>query len=276
MISEERVERGRFNFLWALLLSIALHALVLPIAFWAAAADLQPLRKQPPQRELVVSSTSVRIEKRPVPQPRAPVPRPPAPHRAPPSRPVRPQPEQPIRHEERPRHELARTVPSAEPQPTAQPTQKPTQAPSLQQQIAQQEREFSKETAQLNARNNPLSIATSAPERPAAYRRSAFDAPGQNRQDEVQAVLIPLRHWYERGLSCYYTRYVAQFASGGSEDGEIPWPVCYPQDDDRMAHPSYPHNLPIPVPQPNYVLPPGTYLTPLLRSVYRSRLQPNR
>ncbi|MGC1380023.1 MAG: hypothetical protein WA814_03230, partial [Candidatus Baltobacteraceae bacterium] len=84
MISEEREEGGRGNFLWAILLSIALHATLLPLAFLLVAPTLQIAQRQP-QRELVVSSTVVRIEKRPVPQPRITVPRP-----RPPLRPTQP------------------------------------------------------------------------------------------------------------------------------------------------------------------------------------------
>jgi hypothetical protein len=80
-----------------------------------------------------------------------------------------------------------------------------------------------------------------------------------------------MRHWRANDMSCYYVRYIAQFTSGGSEDGVIPWPVCYPLNDDVMINPPYPHDLPIPVPQRDYVLPPGTYLTPLLRSIYDRR-----
>jgi hypothetical protein len=269
MISEERDERrGRHNLLWALLLSAAIHATLLPLGLWLTGLHVTMLAPRQPEREMIVASTAVRIEKRSVPQPRSPLPQP---------RPIRAQRQlpQPRRVQAArpaaPRHELARSAPSAPPQPKVQKPQPHHAQSSLQQQIAQQERTFSQEVAQLNQRNNPLSIATSAPRPPTTYRRSFFDVPGRLQRDAVQAVLIPLSHWYTHGLSCYYTRYVAQFTNGGNEQGTIPWPVCYPANDDRMAHPPYPHALPIPVPQPDYVLPAGTYLTPLLRSVYDMR-----
>ncbi len=273
MISEERQERGRFTLVWALLLSVVLHAMLLPLLLWMGGVDIRIVPRRPPERELVVASTAIRIEKRPIPQPRARTARPSV--SRPRSQPVRPQSAQPQRAQPvrtpSARHELARNAPTAPPQPKLQKRTEAHQKPSLEEQIAQQERAFSQEVARLNARNDPLSIATPAPQRPASYRRTFFDVPGHRQRTTVQALLIPLSHWYTNGLSCYYTRYVAQFGNGGSEDGVIPWPVCYPESEDRMAHPPYPHNLPIPVPQPGYVLPTNTYLTPLLRAVYNLR-----
>lgn len=277
MISEQRdEERGRYNLLWALLLSAALHATLLPLAFWGAGMKLPFLAPKPPQREQVVASTAVRIEKRSVPQPPAPVPRPqprPQPRRQPRPRP-RPQPRPKVAPAARPSappRELARNAATASPQPTPQKGRATSVQAALEQRIAQDQEQFSQEAARLNQRNRPLSIATRVPQPPSTYHRAYFDAPGRKQRDVVQAVLIPLNHWSTGNLSCYYTRYVAQFANGGNEEGTIPWPVCYPADDDRMIHPPYPHSLPIPIPQRDYVLPAGTYLTPLLREVYNLR-----
>lgn len=275
MISEERDEaRGRYNLLWALLLSAALHASLLPLAFWAVGMKLPFLAPKPPQREQVVASTAVRIERRAVPQPRAPVPRPqsrPQPRVQP--RP-RPQPRPQVAHPSRPSappRELARNVPSASPQPTPQKGRANSVQEALERQIAQEQQQLSQEVARLNQHNRPLSIATPALRSPSTYHRSYFDTPGRTQRSVVQAVLIPINHWFAGSLSCYYTHYIAQYANGGNEEGTIPWPVCYPVADDRMVHPPYPHALPIPIPQPDYVLPAGTYLTPLLRSVYNLR-----
>jgi hypothetical protein len=276
MISEERDdERGRYNLLWALLLSAALHATLLPLAFWATAMKLPFLAPKPPQREEVVSSTAIRIERRTVPQPLA-MPRPqarPQPQAKP--RPVpRPQPRHrvaPAARPSAPPRELARNAPTASPQPTPKKGRPNSYESALEQKIAQDQQQFSQEAARLNQRNQPLSIVTAAPHSSSTYRRTYFDTPGRTARDVVQAVLIPINHWATGNLSCYYTHYVAQFTNGGHEEGTIPWPVCYPATDDRMIHPPYPHSLPIPVPQPDYVLPAGTYLTPLLREVYNLR-----
>lgn len=271
MISEEREEkRGAKTLLWAFLASILIHGLVLPAAFWSWSRSLL-ISQRPPQHEWVVSSTAVRIERRTVPQRRS-MPTPPQPRPVPPQpQPVPPRPQRqpkPARPAA-PRQEIARAAPTAPPQPEKRPQR--AAEPSLESQLQQQEQTFSQEVAKLRAQDNPLSIA--APHEPpaAAYRRTYFDVPGHQHREEVEALLIPMRHWLASNMSCYYVRYVAQFTSGGSEDGVIPWPVCYPANDDAMANPPYPHDLPIPIPQRDYVLPSGTYLTPLLRSIYDRR-----
>ncbi|HZY98000.1 MAG TPA: cell envelope integrity protein TolA [Candidatus Baltobacteraceae bacterium] len=269
MISEERNEkRGTKTLLWAFLASVLIHALVLPAAFSSWARNVA-LSQQPLQREWVASSTAVRIERRTVPQPRN-VPRPRQPVTPPRPRPVPPRPQaQPKPQPAAPRREIARVAPTAPPQPEKRPEQTP--APTLESQLERQQQTFSQEVARLHQQNNPLSIA--APREPpaAAYRRTYFDVPGHRHREEIEALLIPVRHWLTSGLSCYYVHYIAQFTSGGSEDGLIPWPVCYPAGHDVMANPPYPHDLPIPLPQRDYVLPAGTYLTPLLRSIYDRR-----
>lgn len=264
MISEPQPDRPRARtWLWPGLISLAVHAIVVPWALWAAGLRLPILRAHPQRPELVLSATVVRLERRPVPAPRtrAAAPAPPrvAPRRPAPALAPVPTP--------MPR-ELARIVPSAPPQPTPPPASpQPPSQPA--QSLLTQERTYAREVARLNRSNNPLSIATPAAQPPAAYHRSAFDAPGKlARSNDAQALLLPVRHWFVDGLSCYYTRYVAEFSNGASERGLIPWPVCYPQDDDRIAALPYPHPLPIPYPQPGYVLPPGTYLSQFLRSIY--------
>jgi hypothetical protein len=265
MISQEDDDRSQRPLLWAFLASVLLHALLLPAIFASWSKSLNLAKTHPD--ELVLSSTALRIEPQPVPRPRArpapaqrPAPQSVAAAAAAPAAPVAP----PQR-----RHELARAKPNAPPQPHRSRRGKP--ASSLAEQLAQQQRLFSQEVARLNQEHDPLSIAPRSRRPPATYRRTYFDVPGHRQRNEIEAVLIPLRHWESGGASCYYVRYVAQYTEGGSEQGIIPWPVCYPAGQDAMVHPPYPHNLPIPVPQPSYVLPIGTYLTPLLQAIYRER-----
>jgi hypothetical protein len=266
MISQERDERPRGRLLfWATLLSIAIHALLVPLAAWLGAVGLTPVAAKPSERETIVASTAVRIERRPVPQPRLRALPPPRPAQTAAQPHVARRPSLPVRQAE-----LARESPSAAPQPTPQEVKR-GEPSSLQEQIAQAQRSFSQEIAQLRARDNPLSLATNAPAPAAAYRRTYFDVPGHRDVDAVQVQLIPLRHWYSSSTICYYTRYVAQYTHGGSEEGTIPWPICYPVNDDRIAHPPFVHDVPIPIPPPDYVLPPGTYLTPLLARIYAKR-----
>jgi hypothetical protein len=199
MISEEREadERGRGAFFWALLLSIAIHALLVPLASWSWLANL-PLVPAKPPTESIVASTAVRIEKRAVPQPRT--------HALPPRAPVPPAVARRVRRAqpvtraappaESARHELAREMPTAQPTPERRIERRSEPSVPLEQQIARQQREFSEEIARLHARDNPLSLAPHPRQPPAAFRRTYFDVPGHRRVDAVQIQLIPLRHWY--------------------------------------------------------------------------------
>ncbi len=136
--------------------------------------------------------------------------------------------------------------------------------------VEQQQAELARVAARLNTERAPLSVATSAPD-PSTLRRSIVDSGGVSRVDYAEAYLLPLEHWFSGGLSCYYVRYAASFSQGGNEKGEIPWPVCYPRAHDELAHGPYPHELPVPYPQPGYRLPRGTYLTPLMQHIYNDR-----
>ncbi len=136
--------------------------------------------------------------------------------------------------------------------------------------VERQEAALAREAARLNAHRAPLSAATSAPD-PSSFHRSIVDSGGVSRTDYAEAYILPLQHWFVGALSCYYVRYAASFSQGGNEKGEIPWPVCYPRDDDELAHGPYPHRLPVPYPQPGFRLPRGTYLTPFLQRIFNDR-----
>lgn len=269
MISEpDGQRRGRRLIFGALLASIAIHALLAGLSSWLLLVRPFLTPKLPPP-ETVIASTAVRIERRAVPRPRAqPVARPVA-AAAPVTRPLAPHVAHPLPRAA-PRHELARNASSAPPQPSATPAP-PKPVSALAEQLAQQQRAFSQEVARLHAGNNPLSIAPKPHESPAAFQRTYFDVPGRRDDHAVQVELFPIRHWYGASTICYYARYVAQYVHGGNERGIIPWPICYPVGADRIANPPYVHDVPIPVPPSDYVLPPGTYLTPLLARIYASR-----
>ncbi|HEY3675746.1 MAG TPA: cell envelope integrity protein TolA [Candidatus Tumulicola sp.] len=274
MISGRRDDRERGPLLWAFVASILLHALLVPFYGWTWIVRLAP--PKPMQNEMVVASTAIRIERRAIPVPRAisadraaRATRASQAQRA--VQPVRPAPESAMS-----RHELARQLPQATPQPEptadhpdGHPAQ-PEQA-TLQQQLASQEQRFARQAEQFRSQNNPLSLAPPKHQIAEAFHRSYFDVPGHVQKQAVQIQLIPLRHWYSGTTICYYARYVAQFSSGAGEDGTIPWPVCYPVDDDRIANPPYVHDVPLPLPPIGFVLPPGTYLTPLMARIYSGR-----
>jgi hypothetical protein len=275
MISEEQEEpstRRARQWAWAIPLSILLHAILVPLALVIFEAKLvfAPQAHQEPER--VVATTSIRIDRRPVPRREG------APSQ--PSGQVAPEP-QPRPRKAQPQA-LPEETPTPQPTPTPNPSIKPSPAPKkeqsipLQAQIAAEQSAFRKTAEQLRQRNEPLSIATIAPQQPSSYHRSAFDVPGKLMRNDAQALLFPQQHWMENGLRCYYMRYAAQFSNGSSEEGVVPWPVCYPPNEDRFVKYPFPGvPLPIPYPQPGYVLPSGTYLSPFLERVYRKGSAPS-
>lgn len=255
-----RVERRRLA--WAIFASVLFNLLFWPLCLWLFGTKLVFI---PPnqQRELfVVSSSALRIERKAVPQPQS-VPQHAVAHPQP-QRPVTPH----VVHEPpKEHHELAREIPNAPPQPPRK-----TQT-TLAQQIARDERQFAKEAQKLNASNSPLSVATPEAQPPAAWHRSYMDLNGKEQQEHVFAVLTVRQKFQTPTMHCYYVRYDAQFSGGGTDDGNIPWPVCYPRDHDAMLPLDHPHALPVPAPQPGYVLPTGTVLSPLLQQIYDRQIQ---
>ncbi len=218
--------------------------------------------------EIVAFSSTIRIEKRIIPRVHPNVP---TPNRVntPQQQPQHQSPAKTVL----PKHELSVRRPHASPQPREQSSPHPS---SLAQRIARDEHALARESTRLQAANDPLADVRKA-QAPATIKRTMFDASGQA-QDNVEAYLFPLQHWFDGSLSCYYVQYNAQFSSGGSERGTIPWPVCYPKTHDAIAIANAISEktgrtvpLPIPVPQATYTLPTGTYLTPLLKDIYAHR-----
>ncbi|MGR4064610.1 MAG: hypothetical protein ACLQPV_04105, partial [Vulcanimicrobiaceae bacterium] len=163
-----------------------------------------------------------------------------------------------------PRRELAKLAPSAAPQATAPPA--PGGQPStLSQRLAAEQAAFAREVARLREQSKPLAIASAAPS-PAAMRHYAMDLSGAQRTAGGNGVVTPLREWEINGLHCYYGHLDYQVADGGREDEDIPWPFCFPANDDQMA--MSPHLIPVPTPVPGYVLPPTRSIGPVLKHVY--------
>lgn len=253
--------------------SIVINLCIWMLFVWGAAFEmkLRPVMEKP---ELVVSSSSIRIEQRTVPQPRSEQeqqqshPQ----HAATPKQQQAPKQERiaPPQPEARPT-ELARLTPTGTPVPPSQRTKH--EPASLAEQLAQQEQMFTRETQQLNA-SHTLSIASSAPLPPSAYHEQPIDVSGrQDQHESVEALLEPREHWVSRGMSCYYVHYYAQYSGGGTEDGNIPWPICYPVDHDAMLPLNKTHKLPIPSPPSGYTLPPDVTLQPLLREIYTGQIK---
>lgn len=263
-VPDDWAER-RHDFAWAALASCAVNLLLWVLAVWLSGVHLTLVPPHDADREYVVSSSTARIERRqPVPVPRTPIrkaqrPTPPVP---------KPQPHVEPKHVSQPR-EIAREVPNAPPQTRR------AQQTTLAQTLAQQEQQFARVAARLHAENSPLSAATISPEAAAAMRKQYYNLSGSQDREGVQAVLTPIKHWFDGDASCYYVRYDAEFSGGGSEDGTIPWPVCYPRTADRMLPLDRTHALPIPYPPPGFTLPAHAYVTPLLRGIYDKRPNPS-
>jgi len=235
----------------AALLSLVVHIVALPLLVWLlfARVFLIPPNQKP---ETVSVSTAARLEKTDRPLPKN-ITKPVVSQAAQPK---------PVPSSAPPRHELAKAVPRAPAQPP-----KPALHPSLGQTLAQQEAQFARTAAKLRAENDPLSVATPNGT-PASTQKQIVNEMGKDHQETFYAILTPTKHWIDGDLSCYYTSYDMRTSAGGEDDGDIPWPVCYPKNHDRMLPLSRPHELPVPFPPPGYVLPAGTYLTAFIRSIY--------
>ena len=189
----------------AFVLSIVVHVLLFAPFLWMLSHRLL-LHQRSDAERFVVTSTSVRIERRTVPLPQhVAVPHPPRPQHnvshvaaavprrvtaAPHPRPT----------------ELARFAPSAPPQP------KPARERGIAAELAREQTQFSREVARIHDENNPMSIATTGPlPPPSSYRKSYVDIGGRRQQESAESLLLPLKHWYDGGMSCYYVRYTTQF-----------------------------------------------------------------
>ncbi|HEY5258757.1 MAG TPA: hypothetical protein VIJ12_10325 [Candidatus Baltobacteraceae bacterium] len=262
MVHRKRVDDDRRRVLpWALLLALLLHAALVPWLVWLFVLNhfVPPIMRQPQRLSIQTSTATVTARKnRPMPL------HPAKPHPVVPQHIAHAKPAPP------PPHELSQNIRNA-PHVVQQPHH-----PSLGEQLAAQEQQFAREAQQLHAADNPLSIATSVPN-PTSIHRGYFDSPAnQERASGFMAILSSTQQWFVGNLSCHYAHYSTQFNAGGTEEGDIPWPVCYPRDHDLMTIQStYRHtiSLPVPVPQPGYVLPPGMYITPFLRDIYNQRPQ---
>ncbi len=260
MIAASDERSGTRRLAIALILSAAIHTSLLPLALGGFRIPHEhPERAQPALIVTISSAPQIAPSERPAPRAIAAVPQ-----YAPPARRAQPEPARAAP----PRPELARAQAHATPQPArvAHPAHEAMQRIAL----ARAEQRIAAYARALQAARDPLALPTVVPS-PASRHPAHFDVLGREQPHGVEALLTPIRHWYDGDRSCYYARYSATFAAGGNEDGVIPWPVCYPRSDDAMAHPPYPHRVPVPVPPPGYTLPSGTYLTPFLRAIYDER-----
>jgi hypothetical protein len=104
-------------------------------------------------------------------------------------------------------------------------------------------------------------------EPPAASKRYAMDMTGTpGRLVHGEGILRPLRSWQHDGYVYYYVTYEITYSDGTYESGDVPWPIRYLPENDPFTRP--PHVIPLPVPLPDFVLPPGTQLGRALRPYF--------
>lgn len=231
---------------WSAIVSALLHVAVLSLLFYAFT---RMLTISEGAGESVSEKTAISIE--------APVKPKPVPkhheRRKPPKVPPPPAPA---------RHELAKEVPDATPQPPEVPRKIVVSS------IQRDRTAFANEVAQLNQRNDPHAIPTIDPASAQSSSKSySFDTSRSNNGDaHGNGIITPMRSWQEHGMDCYYARYEYTYPGGASEEGTIPWPVCFDPTSDPFHEP--PHPMPFPLPRAGYTLPPGTDMPPLEKQVY--------
>jgi hypothetical protein len=116
-------------------------------------------------------------------------------------------------------------------------------------------------------RTDPLSVPSQAPAAAKNYALDMQGAPGNLLRG--QGFLRPIRQWEQDGYVYYYVSYEIVFSDGTYESGNVPWPIRYLPADDPFTKP--PHQIPLPAPLPDYVLPPDTHLGRALRPYFPNR-----
>ena len=249
--------------LWAFLLSVAFHLVAGPLLAWllrarfvAGTQQLQPVEK------ITMTSSAIRLERRPKPQ-RPSLVRPPT--QQPEPRPVtRPLPEQ------APHRELARITPRA---PVSIPRASERHGPQTQsfsQQLQQQQQQFTQTIAKLRDQNNPVVGAAKPVSTPGSIKRYTYDFSGGIGSPNIgQGILYPLQAWQQGPWDYYYVRYWVLYPDGTSETGTVPWPVRFPQAQDPIKLGW--RSMPLPGPEAGYVLPSDANPHPLVAFCYEHR-----
>ena len=255
-INVRKSRRSRPLF-WYGLLSAALHLASLVIAGFfvlRALVPVTPAKQQPPM--IVTISSAPKIEPRPKPVP--------AHHPL-----VRPEPVRPVAQQvSRPAAQAARVIPRPERRELSKPvklayatTQQLTQT-----QLQAQTRVFEQTIARAKAANDPVAGAADSAVSPAASNRSAMNLRGQFAKPQPEGVLYPSKRWVDGSYVYYYVTYTAVYADGATESGVVPWPIRFPLGADPFARGL--HRMPLPGPLPDYVLPSGIAMAPLVKNCF--------
>lgn len=235
-----------------------------PLLVWLFGTRTPP---QPKERIFYAASSALRIARRPKPVP------PRRAHPQPKTARFQPHPTpQPVTTAVRQRHELARidrraTVAIASPAPPRPPAVHPV---TMQDSLQRDEARFQKTIARLREENNPVISAARPVPRPEAPRRVTYDFAGSmGSEPQAEGILTPEQRWRDGPYNYYRVRYWVQYADGTTETGRVPWPIRYLPDDDPFAR-HYEH-FPLPGPLPDFTLPAGFSLHPLVAFCYSHR-----
>ena len=280
MISErdDQQERSddRATLVWSLLVSGFVNLMAWMVLAWVIAFRTMTVVQNQPTEMFTVTSSSLNIAKRTQPVPAQPnqrvVPRQQQ-QRQPQKQPKPQQAEkEAVRKPQAQPTELAHITPSGTPQPHSAP-KKQAQG-TLAEQLAQQEVAFQHEAQQINAQHSVLSVATIDPHQtPSAQQPFQMDIsglPGEPRRGE--GIIFPSPMERVRGYDCYDGgRYTLRYMDGQLEEGDIPWPFCYPPRQDPFLQRYRSFDMPLPA-LPSYRLPAGVELQPAARDVYNAWL----
>lgn len=260
MQNDPPVRLRRYRLLiWCLALSLVVHFVVVPLVM-----GLFGLRRPLPEpKEVVYQMRSSSLEIAREPKPRAPARR--QIERRAQRQPQRVTPPQPVQRSAvappPQKREIARIEPHAR-----------LPAPRVSQAIdfAAQQRRFERTIAQLRQQSDPVVGAARPVETPGAPKRYQFDFSGSvGSSPRAEGILTPVRSWHDGPYTYYYVQYWVQYADGTTETGYVPWPLRYlPANDPFRLH--WEH-FPLPAPLPDYVLPSGTTLHPLVAFCYEHR-----
>ena len=255
-IHVRKMRRARPLF-WYTLLSAAFHIVALTlVTTWLVQMVLhvpQPKAQAPPM--LVTISSAQRIAPRPHPV------------RA---RHPRQQPEH-VQPQQQPRIARVERAPPQAQRPELSTRKRVAYvAPKMQtltpRQIDEQTRAFQQTIAEARRANDPVAGAANDAVTPAAPKRYALNIQGDEGKPTPEGILYPLKRWTDGPYVYYYVRYDAVYADGTPESGDVPWPIRFPIADDPFAKDR--HRMPLPGPLPDYVLPSGVTLAPLVKNCY--------
>ena len=251
-----RTKRRARPLFWCMLLSVALHVLVISLAVAFLAPQLLPVQKE--QTIYISMSSALQIQRRPIPRP-ADAPRP---HAVPNPQP-KPQPR--TQTEESAAPEAA---PQAHREPAVVRLKRGPDA-TLADKLAADNQAFAKTAANLNAANDPRAGLAQASAAPAAPKRYAVDLSGTLGKPQPEGVLYPIKRWVDGAYVYYYVRYSAEYANGDNETGTVPWPIRFPAKADPFARGI--RRMALPGPPSGFTLPDGTPLAPLVKNCYDHR-----